>query len=72
MAKKKDEFEEAVIEVEEVVEPIEEPKEKVVVEKKNDYTELFIERQLKAINEMSDRAKAKRLAERILRNRKGK
>lgn len=69
MAKKKDEIEEIVNEVEEV---IEEPKEEAVIEEKPDYTEIFIERQLKAINEMSDRAKAKRLAERILRNRKGK
>lgn len=36
-----------------------------------DYTEEFIARQLKSINKSSNRAKAKRLAERILRNRKG-
>lgn len=36
-----------------------------------DLTEEFITRRLRVINRMSDRAKAKRLAERVLMNRKG-
>ena len=39
-------------------------------EKKVDTTEEFIARKLKAINEMKSPAKAKRAAERVLRNRK--
>ena len=61
------------------VEPIEEVKveeaviESVVEETEagEDFAEKFITSQLMAINKMSDRAKAKRLAERVLRNRKG-
>ena len=56
-------------------EPIEEIKaEEVVVnsvEKSQADVETFIMRQLMAINKMPDRAKAQRLAERVLRNRKG-
>lgn len=43
----------------------------VKVEEKKDPTEEFIARKLKVINEMEDKAKAKRLAERVLANRKG-
>lgn len=59
------------------VEPIEEIKaEEVVVnsvEEKSDasFKEEFIREQLMAINRLPDRAKARRLAERVLRNRKG-
>ena len=63
MAKKKEPIEE--IKAKEVmVESVEENAEQADVE-------AFIARKLKVINEMSDRAKAKRLAERVLRNRKG-
>lgn len=59
------------------VEPIEEIKAKEVmvesVEQKSDadFKEEFIREQLMAINRIADRAKARRLAERVLRNRKG-
>lgn len=43
--------------------------EEVIVE--SDPTEEFIDRTLKVINSMSNKAKAKRLAERVLANRKG-
>jgi len=39
-------------------------------EKKVDLNEAFIARKLKAINEMKSPAKAKKAAERVLRNRK--
>ena len=56
-------------------EPIEEIKvEDAVVESVDEEKEAskeFIRRQLMAINRMPDRARAKRLAERLLRNRKG-
>lgn len=54
--------------------PIEEIKEEViesVEEAKKDFAEEFVMKQLMAINENPDRAKAKRLAERVLMNRKG-
>lgn len=70
MAKKKNEvIEEAVVEeavVEEIAEEI--AKEEPVAEQ--DKSEQFVYAQLKAINKMSNPAKAKRLAERVLRNRK--
>lgn len=56
-------------------EPIEEIKvEEAVmesVEEKDAFVERFIARQLMVINQMPNRAKAQRLAERVLRNRKG-
>ena len=58
------------------VEPIEEVKAKEVVvesvekESKPSDVDVFIARQLMAINQLSDRAKAQRLAERVL-SRKG-
>lgn len=58
------------------VEPIEEIKaEEVVVksvekEVEPDFTDEFINVQLMAINRLPDRAKAKRLAERVLSNRR--
>ncbi len=57
-------------------EPIEEIKvEDAVVESveenKASEADEFVTRQLMAINRMPNRAKAKRLAERVLRNRKG-
>lgn len=60
-------------------EPIEEVKVKEAViesveeEKKADdaFVDEFIAKQLMAINQMTNRAKAQRLAERVLRNRKG-
>jgi len=54
--------------------PIEEIKEEViesVEEAEKDFAEEFVMKQLMAINENPDRAKAKRLAERVLMNRKG-
>lgn len=63
-AKKKEPIEEIKVE-ETVVESVEEK------EVKEDFAEKFIAKQLMAINKMNDRAKAKRLAERVLRNRKG-
>lgn len=58
------------------VEPIEEVKAKEVVvesvekESKPSFTDEFVMAQLTAINKMPDRAKAKRLAERVLSNRR--
>lgn len=58
------------------VEPIEEIKaEEVVVEsvekvKEPSNEDIFIAQQLMAINTLSDRAKARRLAERVLSNRR--
>ena len=62
MAKKKSE---------EVIEPIAEEVVEVeeTVEKTADKTEEFIARKLKAINRMENLAKAKRLADRVLRKR---
>lgn len=58
-----------VIEAESVKEEV---LEKAVEEKKDDSVERFICRKLMAINNMPDRAKARRLAERVLmNNRKG-
>lgn len=54
--------------------PIEEIREEViesVEEAEKDFAEEFIMKQLMAINENPNRAKAKRLAERVLMNRKG-
>lgn len=51
--------------------PIEKPVEKKPVKAKLD-VEKFIARKLKAINEMNDEAKAKELAERVMRNKRGK
>lgn len=48
-----------------------ENKEVIVAEEpKTDYTEEFIAHKLKAINEMEDKAKARKLADRVLANRK--
>ena len=63
MAKKKKEHIEEVKVEEAVVESVEEAV-------KAD-TDEFISKQLMAINKLPNRAKAKRLAERVLRNRKG-
>lgn len=67
-------IEEAVIEeVPEVTEEIiDEPIEEEVIEvaEPKDESNQFIYAQLKAINKLSNPAKAKRLAERVLRNRK--
>ena len=49
--------------------PVEETK---VEETKVDTTEAFISRRLRGINELSDRALANALAEKVLSNRKGK
>lgn len=63
-AKKKEEpIEEIKVEENTVVESVEENKVSEADE--------FITRQLMAINTLPNRAKAKRLAERVLRNRKG-
>lgn len=63
-AKKKEEpIEEIKVEENTVVESVEENKASEADE--------FITRQLMAINTLPNRAKAKRLAERVLRNRKG-
>lgn len=68
MAKKKEPIEE--IKAKEVmVESVEEKAE--VAEQVDEAVERHINRKLMAINNMTDRAKAKRLAERVLRNRKG-
>lgn len=62
-AKKKEEpIEEIKVEENTVVESVE--------DKASDVDE-FVTRQLMAINTLPNRAKAKRLAERVLRNRKG-
>lgn len=63
-AKKKEEpIEEIKVEEDAVIESVEENKASEVDE--------FITKQLMAINALPNRAKAKRLAERVLRNRKG-
>ena len=72
MAKKKQPIEE--IKAKEVmVESVEEKAEvaEQVDEAFDEAVERHIRRKLMAINNMTDRAKAKRLAERVLRNRKG-
>lgn len=64
MAKKKKEpIEEIKVEENAVIESVEENKVSEADE--------FVARQLMAINALPNRAKAKRLAERVLRNRKG-
>ena len=60
MAKKKSE---------EVIEPIAEEVVEEVKEDTTDKTEEFIARKLRAINSMENPAKAKRLADRVLRKR---
>lgn len=65
MAKKKNEPIEEIKVEDTVIESVEE---KAAAE---DFAEKFIASQLMAINKLNDRAKAKRLAERVLRNRKG-
>ena len=47
------------------------PVEKKPVKAKVD-VDKFIARKLKAVNEMKDEAKAKELAERVMRNKRGK
>lgn len=74
MAKKKS-TEIEPIEVMAIDEPIEEAVvEEPIIEEvpSKDNVEQFIDVQLKVINRMSNRAKAKRLADRVLSNRKGK
>lgn len=68
MAKKKSEPIEEIKAKEVMVESVEE-----ITEEKQASSDVedFITRKLMVINEMSDKAKAKRLAERVLRNRKG-
>ena len=68
MAKKKQPIEE--IKAKEVMVESVEEKAEVAVEV-DEAVERHINRKLMAINNMTDRAKAKRLAERVLRNRKG-
>ena len=68
MAKKKEPIEE--IKAKEVMVESVEEKAEVAVEI-DEAVERHINRKLMAINNMTDRAKAKRLAERVLRNRKG-
>ena len=68
MAKKKSKPIEEIKAEEVMVESVEEITEEPQVSKD---VEDFINRKLMAINQMSDSAKAKRLAERVLRNRKG-
>ena len=68
MAKKKQPIEE--IKAKEVMVESVEEKAEVAVEI-DEAVERHINRKLMAINNMTDRAKAKRLAERVLRNRKG-
>lgn len=73
MAKKKE-----IAEIEPVIEDVatEEPVEVKPVEVQSSTkatdVDAFINRKLQVINNMSDPAKAKALAERVLRNRKGK
>ena len=52
-------------------EKIEEKIEETVIEDKTKTTEEFIARKLKSINEMENKAKARKLADRVLANRKG-
>ena len=56
--------------IEEIFEEVPAIEEETVVEKP-DITENFIMRKLRVINNMDDSAKAQRLAERVLMNRKG-
>lgn len=63
--KKKEPIEEIKVE-EAVIESVEEEK-----KADDDFVDEFIAKQLMAINMMPNRAKAQRLAERVLRNRKG-
>ena len=65
MAKKKDKPIEEIKAEEVMVESIEEKAEEP------DFEDKFIAVQLMAINRIPNRARAKRLAERVLRNRKG-
>lgn len=44
--------------------------EEVITPSKEDDVDVFIREQLKVINNMSDKAKARRLAARVLRNRR--
>lgn len=67
MAKKKEPIEE--IKVEEAVK--DSIAEEAVEERDDDFTDRFIAEQLKAINRNPNRAKARRLANRVLSNRKG-
>lgn len=69
MATKKKESDENIVEEVKVEEPVaEEPKKKV--SKQKDETKAFIARKLKVINSMTNDAKKKYLAERIMLNRK--
>lgn len=45
-------------------------KEEVITPSKEDDVDVFIREQLKVINNMSDKAKARRLAARVLRNKR--
>lgn len=45
-------------------------KEEVITPSKEDDVDVFIREQLKVINTMSDKAKARRLAARVLRNKR--
>ena len=65
MAKKKEPIEEIKVE-DAVMEPVVEE-----TATEEDFTEKFIATQLMVVNKLTDRAKAKRLAERVLSNRKG-
>lgn len=62
--------EEVATPIEEEVAPIEEKAVEEVEVKVEPSTDQFIFTQLKVINRMTNQAKAKRLAERVLRNRK--
>lgn len=71
MAKKRSE--EPIFDEMELEEVIEEPiVNEEVVEAADNSLDKFIDTQLEIINRMSDTAKARRLAARVLRNRKGK
>lgn len=69
MAKKKEI--ETIEVIEEIAEAVEEPKEEIV-DTEAENLEKFIMNKLKVINRFDNQAKAKRLAKRILDNRKGK
>lgn len=45
-------------------------KEEVIIPSKEDDVDVFIREQLKVINNMSNKAKARRLAARVLRNKR--
>lgn len=51
-------------------EPIFIKEEEVIATSKEDDVDVFIREQLKVINNMSDKAKARRLAARVLRNKR--